>query len=208
MGPRGEAKIQLCSACPVAQLSVQPDFWYLIISQDQRDQSYSTVKTTSTAVTVNNLKPGTLYIFQIRTSSSPDYGNYSPSIEVETLAECKCWQGSSSLTHAPADVRLFEPSRGDAAAPAPDAPGFVEQHLFLWFCRSGSKSRYFPGLAFNCIFLFDFNKTAAAGPPVLEVSVLTLLSAASVRAASLWLLSGVETGDSLCSSTCIAQESA
>ncbi|XP_072211325.1 ephrin type-A receptor 10 isoform X1 [Excalfactoria chinensis] len=55
--------------------------------KDQRDRSYSTVKTTSTAVTVNNLKPGTLYIFQIRTSSSQDYGNYSPSIEVETLAE-------------------------------------------------------------------------------------------------------------------------
>ncbi|XP_068773419.1 ephrin type-A receptor 10 isoform X4 [Struthio camelus] len=55
--------------------------------KDQRDQSYSTVKTTSTAVTVNNLKPGTLYIFQIRTSSSQDYGNYSPSIEVETLGE-------------------------------------------------------------------------------------------------------------------------
>ncbi|XP_062450264.1 ephrin type-A receptor 10 [Rhea pennata] len=55
--------------------------------KDQRDQSYSTVKTTSTAVTVNNLKPGTLYIFQIRTSSSQDYGNDSPSIEVETLGE-------------------------------------------------------------------------------------------------------------------------
>ncbi|XP_064381347.1 ephrin type-A receptor 10 [Dromaius novaehollandiae] len=55
--------------------------------KDQRDQSYSTVKTTSTAVTVNNLKPGTLYIFQIRTTSSQDYGNYSPSIEVETLGE-------------------------------------------------------------------------------------------------------------------------
>ncbi|KAF4793701.1 Ephrin type-A receptor 10 [Turdus rufiventris] len=55
--------------------------------KDQRDQSYSTVKTTSTAVTVNNLKPGTLYIFQIRTSSSPDYGSYNPGIEVETLAE-------------------------------------------------------------------------------------------------------------------------
>ncbi|NXM87802.1 EPHAA protein, partial [Oenanthe oenanthe] len=55
--------------------------------KDQRDQSYSTVRTTSTAVTVNNLKPGTLYIFQIRTSSSPDY---NPGIEVETLAECKC----------------------------------------------------------------------------------------------------------------------
>ncbi|NWW33635.1 EPHAA protein, partial [Panurus biarmicus] len=62
--------------------------------KDQRDQSYSTVKTTSTAVTVNNLKPGTLYIFQIRTSSSPDY---NPGIEVQTLAECKC---SRALTVA------------------------------------------------------------------------------------------------------------
>ncbi|XP_068028495.1 ephrin type-A receptor 10 [Anomalospiza imberbis] len=55
--------------------------------KDQRDQSYSTVKTTSTAVTVNNLKPGTLYIFQIRASSSPDYGSHNAGIEVETLAE-------------------------------------------------------------------------------------------------------------------------
>uniref|UniRef100_A0A8B9PN76 Ephrin type-A receptor 10 n=1 Tax=Apteryx owenii TaxID=8824 RepID=A0A8B9PN76_APTOW len=63
--------------------------------KDQRDQSYSTVKTTSTAVTVNNLKPGTLYIFQIRTSSSQDYGNYSPIIEVETLGQCKLTVASS-----------------------------------------------------------------------------------------------------------------
>ncbi|NXU44215.1 EPHAA protein, partial [Drymodes brunneopygia] len=65
--------------------------------KDQRDQSYSTVKTTSTAVTVNNLKPGTLYIFQIRTSSSPDYGSHNPGIEVETLAERKCSRAVLSL---------------------------------------------------------------------------------------------------------------
>uniref|UniRef100_A0A8C2TXN3 Ephrin type-A receptor 10 n=1 Tax=Coturnix japonica TaxID=93934 RepID=A0A8C2TXN3_COTJA len=64
--------------------------------KDQRDRSYSTVKTTSTTVTVNNLKPGTLYIFQIRTSSSQDYGNYSPSIEVETLAEFDAACGGGS----------------------------------------------------------------------------------------------------------------
>lgn len=41
-----------------------------------------------TAVTVHNLKPGTVYVFQIRTSSSSqDYGSYSHSIEVETLGE-------------------------------------------------------------------------------------------------------------------------
>ncbi|XP_018100988.2 ephrin type-A receptor 7 isoform X2 [Xenopus laevis] len=55
--------------------------------KDQRDQSYSTVKTPLTTVTVYNLKPGTVYVFQIRTSSSQDFGSYSPTIEVETLGE-------------------------------------------------------------------------------------------------------------------------
>ncbi|KYO35608.1 hypothetical protein Y1Q_0013818 [Alligator mississippiensis] len=55
--------------------------------KDQRDQSYSTVKTAATAVTIQNLKPGTIYVFQIRASAAQDYGNYSPSIEVETLGE-------------------------------------------------------------------------------------------------------------------------
>ncbi|KAJ1176623.1 hypothetical protein NDU88_001894 [Pleurodeles waltl] len=55
--------------------------------KDQRDQSYSTVKTASTAVTVSNLKPSTVYVFQIRTSSAQDYGSYSPSFEVETIGE-------------------------------------------------------------------------------------------------------------------------
>ncbi|XP_038233496.1 ephrin type-A receptor 10 isoform X2 [Dermochelys coriacea] len=55
--------------------------------KDQRDQSYSTMKTASTAVTVSNLRPGTLYVFQIRTASAQGYGNYSPGIEVETLGE-------------------------------------------------------------------------------------------------------------------------
>uniref|UniRef100_A0A8C8R8B8 Ephrin type-A receptor 10 n=1 Tax=Pelusios castaneus TaxID=367368 RepID=A0A8C8R8B8_9SAUR len=55
--------------------------------KDQRDQSYSTVKTTSTAVTVSNLKSGTCYVFQIRASSGQDYGDSSPSIEVETLGD-------------------------------------------------------------------------------------------------------------------------
>ncbi|XP_064408160.1 ephrin type-A receptor 7 [Latimeria chalumnae] len=53
----------------------------------QKDQSYSTVKTASTEVTISNLKPGTVYVFQIRTFSLSDYGHYSPSIEVETLGE-------------------------------------------------------------------------------------------------------------------------
>lgn len=132
----------LCHAGSVAQLSVQLHLRFLIISQDQRDQSYSTVKTTSTAVTVNNLKPGTLYIFQIRTSSSPDYGSYNPGIEVETLAECKC-----SRARVPGDAVL--------TAHAPAAPGVMEQQLLLWFCCSRSKGEphSVPLLARNLLLL-------------------------------------------------------
>lgn len=168
----------------MAQLSVQLHLRYLIISQDQRDQSYSTVKTTSTAVTVNNLKPGTLYIFQIRTSSSPDYGNYNPGIEVETLAECKC-----SRAHVP--VRALSWARGTLRLQ------LVPQLLLVsWSstCSSGSAS---PGLrattvqelTFPCIFPLDFDDGGPAALPV-----LALLSEESMRAATLWLLSHEEAG--------------
>lgn len=144
---------KLCCAGSTAQLSVQLQRRYLIISQDQRDQSYSTVKTTSTAVTVNNLKPGTLYIFQIRTSSSLDYGNSSPSVEVKTLAERKCWRCSARRARtrrhglwAVAGTLLPRPgcSRFHGAASVPLALS----------------------AAFNCIFLLEFHK-AAAGQHVL-----------------------------------------
>lgn len=82
------------------------------------------------------------------------------------------------------------------AAPAPDALGFVEQHLFL--CRSESQSWYFPGLAFNCVFLFVFNGVATAGLPVPEVSAFAPLRAVAVRAASLAPLQWRGWGWSLC----------
>ncbi|XP_055491810.1 ephrin type-A receptor 7 isoform X1 [Leucoraja erinacea] len=52
-----------------------------------KDRTYSTVKSTSTSTTINNLKPGTAYIFQIRAFTTAGYGNYSPRIEVLTLEE-------------------------------------------------------------------------------------------------------------------------
>ncbi|XP_053124633.1 ephrin type-A receptor 10 isoform X2 [Hemicordylus capensis] len=66
------------------------EFEITFYEKDQKDQSYSTVKTSSPAVTVVNLKPSTLYVFQIQTSSATfqeDHQSYSPSIEVETLGE-------------------------------------------------------------------------------------------------------------------------
>ncbi|KAL1256173.1 hypothetical protein QQF64_014234 [Cirrhinus molitorella] len=47
--------------------------------KDQKDQSYSTVKTAATRIGVNNLKPGTTYVFLIRTCSSPALSSLSSS---------------------------------------------------------------------------------------------------------------------------------
>uniref|UniRef100_W5K5C4 Ephrin type-A receptor 10 n=1 Tax=Astyanax mexicanus TaxID=7994 RepID=W5K5C4_ASTMX len=48
--------------------------------KDQKDQSYSTVKTAATKISVNNLKPGTTYVFLIRTCSSPAPSSLSSSL--------------------------------------------------------------------------------------------------------------------------------
>lgn len=55
--------------------------------QDQRERTYSTVKTRATSASVNNLKPGTVYVFQIRAFTAAGYGNYSPRLDVATLEE-------------------------------------------------------------------------------------------------------------------------
>ncbi|XP_064836584.1 ephrin type-A receptor 7-like [Oncorhynchus masou masou] len=76
--------------------------------KEQKDKSYSTVKTAATRISVNNLKAGTTYVFLIRpfstpapsssllsassssSSSSPspiDYGGYSAPLELQTLGE-------------------------------------------------------------------------------------------------------------------------
>uniref|UniRef100_A0A8D0C503 receptor protein-tyrosine kinase n=1 Tax=Salvator merianae TaxID=96440 RepID=A0A8D0C503_SALMN len=63
--------------------------------KDQRERTYSTVKTKSTSVSVNNLKPGTVYVFQIRAFTAAGYGNYSPRLDVATLEEATATAVSS-----------------------------------------------------------------------------------------------------------------
>uniref|UniRef100_A0A6I8QNM0 receptor protein-tyrosine kinase n=1 Tax=Xenopus tropicalis TaxID=8364 RepID=A0A6I8QNM0_XENTR len=55
--------------------------------KDQRERTYSTLKTKSTSVSINNLRPGTAYIFQIRAFTAAGYGMYSPRLDVSTLEE-------------------------------------------------------------------------------------------------------------------------
>ncbi|XP_018118868.1 ephrin type-A receptor 7 isoform X2 [Xenopus laevis] len=55
--------------------------------KDQRERTYSTLKTKLTSVSINNLRPGTAYIFQIRAFTAAGYGMYSPRLDVTTLEE-------------------------------------------------------------------------------------------------------------------------
>ncbi|XP_060093271.1 ephrin type-A receptor 7 isoform X3 [Heteronotia binoei] len=63
--------------------------------KDQRERTYSTVKTRSTSASVNNLKPGTVYVFQIRAFTAAGYGSYSPRLDVATLEEATATAVSS-----------------------------------------------------------------------------------------------------------------
>ncbi|XP_035249847.1 ephrin type-A receptor 7-like isoform X2 [Anguilla anguilla] len=55
--------------------------------KDQKDGIYSTVKSESTLATVNDLKPSTAYVFQIRAVTAAGFGAYGPSLEVTTQDE-------------------------------------------------------------------------------------------------------------------------
>uniref|UniRef100_A0A7M4FGV5 receptor protein-tyrosine kinase n=1 Tax=Crocodylus porosus TaxID=8502 RepID=A0A7M4FGV5_CROPO len=63
--------------------------------KDQRERTYSTVKTKSTSASINNLKPGTVYVFQIRAFTAAGYGIYSPRLDVATLEEATATAVSS-----------------------------------------------------------------------------------------------------------------
>lgn len=79
--------------------------------QDQKDQSYSTVKTAATRISVNNLKPGTTYVFLIRTCSSPALSSLSSS----PLSS----SSSSSLSPSSPSASSSSSSPVAAASPPP-----------------------------------------------------------------------------------------
>lgn len=56
-------------------------------TQEQKDRIYSTVRSKSTSATVNNLKPSTAYVFQIRAFTEAGYGTFGPRLEITTKEE-------------------------------------------------------------------------------------------------------------------------
>lgn len=61
--------------------------WLWFPPQDQKERVYSTVRSRSTSVTVGNLQPGTVYVFQVRAFTAAGYGTYGPRVEITTKEE-------------------------------------------------------------------------------------------------------------------------
>uniref|UniRef100_A0A8C1YRS7 Ephrin type-A receptor 10 n=1 Tax=Cyprinus carpio TaxID=7962 RepID=A0A8C1YRS7_CYPCA len=80
--------------------------------KDQKDQSYSTVKTPATRISVNNLKPGTTYVFLIRTCSSPALSSLSSS-------PLSSSSSSSSSSLSPSSPSASSSSSSPVAAVSP-----------------------------------------------------------------------------------------
>ncbi|XP_057678449.1 ephrin type-A receptor 7 isoform X1 [Corythoichthys intestinalis] len=79
-----ERSIQLSWQEPKQPNGVITEYEIKYYKKDQKDQTYSTVKAKSTTATVNNLKPSTAYVFQIRAFTQAGYGIFGPRIEITT----------------------------------------------------------------------------------------------------------------------------
>ncbi|XP_061097255.1 ephrin type-A receptor 7 isoform X1 [Conger conger] len=82
-----ERSVQLSWQEPEQPNGVITEYEIKYYEKDQKDRIYSTVKSKSTSATVNNLKPSTAYVFQIRAFTAAGYGTYGPRLEVTTREE-------------------------------------------------------------------------------------------------------------------------
>ncbi|XP_023665956.1 ephrin type-A receptor 7 isoform X2 [Paramormyrops kingsleyae] len=82
-----QRSVQLSWQEPEQPNGVITEYEIKYYEKDQKDRIYSTVKSKSTSATVNNLKPSTAYVFQIRAFTAAGYGTYGPRLEVTTKEE-------------------------------------------------------------------------------------------------------------------------
>ncbi|CAB1340457.1 unnamed protein product [Coregonus sp. 'balchen'] len=88
-----QRSIQLSWQEPEQPNGVITEYEIKYYEKDQKDRIYSTVKSRSTSATVNNLKPSTAYVFQIRAFTAAGYGTYGPRLEVTTKEEASGREG-------------------------------------------------------------------------------------------------------------------
>ncbi|XP_072218860.1 ephrin type-A receptor 7 isoform X2 [Leuresthes tenuis] len=82
-----QRSIQLSWQEPQQPNGVITEYEIKYYEKDQKDRIYSTVRSKSTSATVNNLKPSTAYVFQIRAFTEAGYGTYGPRLEITTKEE-------------------------------------------------------------------------------------------------------------------------
>ncbi|XP_075426452.1 ephrin type-A receptor 3-like isoform X2 [Ascaphus truei] len=63
------------------------EYEVIYYEKNQKDQNYTVLKTRSTFMTVDGLKPGTIYIFRVRAHTVGGHGIYGGEIELETSTE-------------------------------------------------------------------------------------------------------------------------
>uniref|UniRef100_A0A8B9L1P2 Ephrin type-A receptor 7 n=1 Tax=Astyanax mexicanus TaxID=7994 RepID=A0A8B9L1P2_ASTMX len=85
-----EHSVQLSWQEPEQPNGVITEYEIKYYEKDQKDRIYSTVKSKSTSATVNNLKPSTAYVFQIRAFTAAGYGMFGPRLEVTTREDTTC----------------------------------------------------------------------------------------------------------------------
>uniref|UniRef100_A0A674PLS7 Ephrin type-A receptor 7 n=1 Tax=Takifugu rubripes TaxID=31033 RepID=A0A674PLS7_TAKRU len=82
-----QRSIQLSWQEPRQANGVIKEYEIKYYEKDQKDRIYSTVRSQSTSATVNNLKPSTAYVFQIRAFTEAGYGTFGPRLEITTKEE-------------------------------------------------------------------------------------------------------------------------
>ncbi|XP_044024740.1 ephrin type-A receptor 7 isoform X1 [Siniperca chuatsi] len=82
-----QRSIQLSWQEPHQPNGVITEYEIKYYEKDQKDRIYSTVRSKSTSATVNNLRPSTAYVFQIRAFTEAGYGTYGPRLEITTKEE-------------------------------------------------------------------------------------------------------------------------
>ncbi|XP_041812017.1 ephrin type-A receptor 7-like [Chelmon rostratus] len=82
--------------------------------KEQKDQSYSTVKTAATRISVNNLKPGTTYVFLIRPFSTP-----APSSSLSSPPLSSSSSSASSSSSTSSSSSSLSSSSSSSSSPPP-----------------------------------------------------------------------------------------
>uniref|UniRef100_A0A665VYP2 Ephrin type-A receptor 7 n=1 Tax=Echeneis naucrates TaxID=173247 RepID=A0A665VYP2_ECHNA len=84
-----QRSVQLSWQEPQQPNGVITEYEIKYYEKDQKNRIYSTVRSKSTSATVNNLKPSTAYVFQIRAFTEAGYGTYVLTVHF-SLSTCVC----------------------------------------------------------------------------------------------------------------------